>query len=354
MSSNGLTLDRAWSRGTKRSSPHQTWTLPATGRRSRGRGGEIAVDADRGGAAGRGPVGPTARLDGGPQRRPDPVPGQLRRGRPRRRRRRSPVRSSTAGRAPAGGMGPPTSWAAARRLTVAMSSRRPVSIASASRSTSPRRAARNRRSNASTPSCQTRTWTASASAVTSARNSEPRRSASSSTRRVVPAGIVETTGRRTTATSPRPWLSVAAIPRLTAGRPPGAGFEREARGPLRHDCQRLHDRHPEPRGQPRDVVDRLDDVRRARRARLVMGGVRHGDPPQRAQIRQEIRIVEDRGDGLPPARLADQGEIADRQPGHVEQARHLAHPLESVAVPRRAVHHEAIRAARAGPARRAR
>ena len=46
---------------------------------------------------------------------------------------------------------------------------------SRSPSTSVRRGARNDRSSASTPSSQTRTWTVSASAVTSARSSDPRR-----------------------------------------------------------------------------------------------------------------------------------------------------------------------------------
>ena len=121
----------------------------------------------------------------------------------------------------------------------------------------------------------------------------------------------------TTATSPRPSLSVAAIPRPTTGRAAGRRFRLRdgLAGPLGHGGQRLHDVQPESRREPGDVVDGLDDVRRARRAGLVVGGVGHGDPAQRAQVRQEIRIVEDRRDGLPPARLADQREIADRQPG---------------------------------------
>jgi hypothetical protein len=64
-----------------------------------------------------------------------------------------------------------------------------------------RRGALNVRSIASTPSSQPRTWTFSASAVTSARSSEPRHSARISTRSVVPAGIGDATGRMTTPTS---------------------------------------------------------------------------------------------------------------------------------------------------------
>ena len=70
------------------------------------------------------------------------------------------------------------------------------------------------RSSASTPSSQTRTWTVSASAVTSARSSEPRRSARISTRNVVPGGIFEPTGRTTTVTSDRPDRSSPTRPAM--------------------------------------------------------------------------------------------------------------------------------------------
>ena len=69
------------------------------------------------------------------------------------------------------------------------------------------------------------------------------------------------------------------------------------------------------------MVDRLDEVRRSRRAGLVVGRVGDRDPAQRAQVRQEVRIVEDRGDRLAPARLADQREVADREPRRVRAAR---------------------------------
>ena len=56
MSSNGLTLDSGWSRGTKRSSPHQTWTAAHGTSARQGRLGERAVDPGDGRAAGRRPV----------------------------------------------------------------------------------------------------------------------------------------------------------------------------------------------------------------------------------------------------------------------------------------------------------
>ena len=238
----------------------------------------------------------------------------------------------------------PINAAAARSAPTATGSRRPVSIASASRSASPRRGARKWRSRASTPSCQTRTWTVSASAVTSARNSEPRRSARSSTRRVVPAGIVLTTGRTTTATSARPSDRVAASPRPTAGltvpprgRPPFGGPGRAGdRG------ERLDHLEVEPRRQPADVVDRLDQVRRPGRAGLVVGRVGDRDPAQGAEVRQEVRIVEDRGDRLAPAGLPREREVGHDQPRPLDQLRHLAQPLEAITAPCRPVDDEPI------------
>ena len=49
------------------------------------------------------------------------------------------------------------------------------------------------------------------------------------------------------------------------------------------------------------------------RAGLVVGRVGDRDPAERAEERQEVGLVEDRRDRLPPARLADQREVADRR-----------------------------------------
>ena len=91
------------------------------------------------------------------------------------------------------------------------------------------RGALNVRSMACTPSTQVWTWTFSASAVTSARSSEPRRSASSSTRSVVPGGCDDASGRITTATSDdEPRTSRAASPRWSGGFSPGRGRAEDA------------------------------------------------------------------------------------------------------------------------------
>ena len=74
-----------------------------------------------------------------------------------------------------------------------------------------------------TPSSQVWQWTFSAAAVTSARSSEPRRSASSSTRSVVPAGASDAIGRMTTDTIPVESRSFAWSPRCIGGRSPGLG-----------------------------------------------------------------------------------------------------------------------------------
>ena len=117
--------------------------------------------------------------------------------------------------------------------------------------------------------------------------------------------------------------------------------------------QRLDHVQAQPRGQPRDVVDRLDQVREPGRAGLVVRPVGHRDPAQRAQVGQELGVVEDRGDGLAPARLADEREVADR-PGRRSPASAASsrEPVEAVAAPGRAVHHQPVRGRRAGRARR--
>ena len=48
-------------------------------------------------------------------------------------------------------------------------------------------------------------------------------------------------------------------------------------------------------------------------AELVADAVGHRDPPDVAEIRQEVGDVEDRGDRLAPARLADHREVGDRE-----------------------------------------
>ena len=59
------------------------------------------------------------------------------------------------------------------------------------------------------------------------------------------------------------------------------------------------------------MVDGLDDVRRLGAA-LVADAVGHADPAEVAEVRQEVGDVEDRGDRLAPARLADEREVGDR------------------------------------------
>ena len=251
MSSSGLTFESGWSRGTNRSSPHQTWmsahgTVAIERRLHQG-----PVDPDRRRAAGRRPVGAAARGD--------------RVARATRRIRSAASRRGGRGVGhdpdlglrlrPASSLRPS---AGQRRGRAQRADRRPgraVRLRWPRRAGPPRSAAGRRkcRSSASTPSCQTRTWTVSASAVTSARSSEPRRSASSSTRRVVPAGIVETIGRTTHGdlASGRPTAWPRGPGRSPAWRPDrgSRGGRRRGRG-RRPRCERLDHRQPEPRRQP--------------------------------------------------------------------------------------------------------
>ena len=130
--------------------------------------------------------------------------------------------------------------------------------------------------------------------------------------------------------------SCAARPRWSGGLSPGRRRGRSR--PFDVDGrQRRHHAHPEPRRQPRDVVQRLDDVRRARGAGLVVRRVGHRDPADAAQERQEVGQVEDGRDRLAPARLAHEGEVADRQP--VEVGRR-GRPAGAAARGRRRVHAE--------------
>ena len=70
-------------------------------------------------------------------------------------------------------------------------------------------------------------------------------------------------------------------------RAAGAGARRVARASAVRR-QRRRRPHAQPRGQPRDVVQRLDDVGRPGRAGLVVGRVGHRDPAERAEERQEV------------------------------------------------------------------
>ena len=99
--------------------------------------------------------------------------------------------------------------------------------------------------------------------------------------------------------------------------------------------------HPQPRAEPGRVVDRLHDVR-GLGAAFVPDRVRHGDPSDVAEVRQEVRNVEDRRDGLAPTGLADEREVRDgdrealagrSQPAKLGQAR---------SVPAGAVNYEPI------------
>ncbi len=74
-----------------------------------------------------------------------------------------------------------------------------------------------------------------------------------------------------------------------------------------------------------------------------MGRVGDRDPAERAEIRQEIRIVEDRGDRLAPARLTREREVRDDHALALDQLRHLTQPHEPVPAPCRPVDDEAVR-----------
>ena len=75
--------------------------------------------------------------------------------------------------------------------------------------------------------------------------------------------------------------------RLLAG--PGRAPATRRRGPSARRRRAARDPHAQPRGQPRDVVQRLDDVGRPGRAGLVVGRVGHRDPADAVQERQEVR-----------------------------------------------------------------
>ncbi len=73
-----------------------------------------------------------------------------------------------------------------------------------------------------------------------------------------------------------------------------------------------------------------------------MGPVGHGDPPDRAEVGQELGHVERRGDRLAPARLAHEREVEHRQVAGLDQAGQLAQPFEPVAAPAGAVDDEPV------------
>ena len=106
--------------------------------------------------------------------------------------------------------------------------------------------------------------------------------------------------------------------------------------------QRGHDPQAQPRCQPGNVVHGFHDVGRAGRARLVVRRVGHGDAAQRAQVRQEIRIVEDRGDRLPPAGLTVEREVADGDAARRGELGQGPQPVEAVARPARPVDDEPV------------
>ena len=96
------------------------------------------------------------------------------------------------------------------------------------------------------------------------------------------------------------------------------------------------------------MVDRLDDVRRAGSSRRVVGGVRDGDSAHSPDVRHALGRIEDRRDCLPPARLANQGEVENGQPETIHRLGHLAQSGQPVAAPRGSVHDEAIGDAQEG------
>ena len=104
----------------------------------------------------------------------------------RRRSARTPRDPAAPGSSRRLASTPSVRAAAMASASTATGSRLPASIASASRSVSLRRGALKPRSTTRSPSRQTRAWTASCSAVMSARSSVPRMTAVSSTRSVVP------------------------------------------------------------------------------------------------------------------------------------------------------------------------
>ena len=88
MSSNGLTLDSGWSRGTKRSSPHQTWTVGHGMSFTCAGAARCAVDADRASSRRSSPSRPgRAPRRRAATRRAIRSPGQRPTRRPHRRRR---------------------------------------------------------------------------------------------------------------------------------------------------------------------------------------------------------------------------------------------------------------------------
>ena len=161
---------------------------------------------------------------------------------------------------------PPASFAAMRIASREIRSTPPASTASASRSTSVRRAARNARSSASTPSSQTADVDrlglgghvgAELGAAPLGEDLDPQRRAGGHRRADRPDDHRDL--------GP-PGLQLAdepAMERRLAARPDDlAGAALFAAG--RPGRERLDDRHPESRGEPGDVVDGLDHVRRPR------------------------------------------------------------------------------------------
>jgi hypothetical protein len=90
--------------------------------------------------------------------------------------------------------------------------------------------------------------------------------------------------------------------------------------------------HPEPRRQPGNVVDGFDDVRHLDRA-LVPDPVGHADPADVTEVRQEVGDIEDRGDRLAPARLADEREVGNGDRLAFLERREMADLIEARAMP---------------------
>ncbi len=214
MSSNGLTLDAGWSRGTKRSSPHQTWTSVPRHRRRRAAarpagGRSRPASTRRSSPSRRGPAGRRHRPGSVAIRSATSAGAGLRIGDDRQLR--------TAHGAP---HSDPTMAAAERSAPTATGSRPPdldrlveeLDLGSprvpGSGAPSPRPRPARRGRGRSRPR-------------RSRRRAAPTRAARRAARRAgsCPAASTTGTGRTTTATSARPSDSVAATPRCITGRP---------------------------------------------------------------------------------------------------------------------------------------
>ena len=130
-------------------------------------------------------------------------------------------------------------------------------------------------------------------------------------------------------------------PHAAPGFGPGAGDRAPGNPGPAGPLQGSGDAEVQARGEPGDVVDRLDDVRAGLRVRPAVGPVGDRDAAHRAEVRQELGAVEHGGDGLPPACLAHQREVRHGERATPERG-NRAESIQAVALPAGPVHHQAI------------